>query len=709
MGDGHHERRKRQEPSLEEPLRPGRPKPDLFADEPATLRRRKSAARSNAADFEPEPEQPPEPPRRAARGRAPKRTEPVSKAPAPKKRSLLGRALYWGVVLSLWGLIAFGGLVVWYASKLPPIDQLAIPKRPPNIAIVGSDGSLLANRGETGGREVTLAELPPYLPNAFIAIEDHRFRSHFGIDPVGIARALVRNLLHAGGGVQGGSTLTQQLAKNLFLTQERTAARKIQEAILALWLEQKFSKDQILELYLNRVYFGSGAFGVEGAAQKYFGKSARNVTIAEAAILGGLVQSPSRLAPNRNPDAAHARATLVLAAMQREGFISSAETKEALAHPADAVHAKGAGAILYAADHVMDLIDDLVGTVDADIIVTTTINPALEQVAEKAVADELAAKGQKFGVSQGALVAMDRDGAVRALVGGRSYTESQFDRAISARRQPGSAFKPFVYLAALEKGLTPDTMREDGPINVKGWQPENYSRDYRGMVTLTEGLSQSLNTVAVRLGLEVGPKTVATTAHRLGIRSKLDTNASIALGTSAVAPLELVSAYASFANGGKLAEPYLVTEILSREGELIYARPEPPAVQVIDPAVLAELNSMMRETLKSGTARSASLPGWDAAGKTGTSQDFRDAWFVGYTSALVTGIWLGNDDNSPTKHVAGGSLPVEIWSRFMKQALATTPPAPLPASEAAANGLFAGWSLPWLSDMPAAPPRSTNK
>ena len=252
-------------------------------------------------------------------------------------------------------------------------------------------------------------------------------------------------------------------------------------------------------------------------------------------------------------------------------------------------------------------------------------------------------------------------------------------------------------------------MREDGPINVKGWQPENYSRDYRGMVTLTEGLSQSLNTVAVRLGLEVGPKTVATTAHRLGIRSKLDTNASIALGTSAVAPLELVSAYASFANGGKLAEPYLVTEILSREGELIYARPEPPAVQVIDPAVLAELNSMMRETLKSGTARSASLPGWDAAGKTGTSQDFRDAWFVGYTSALVTGIWLGNDDNSPTKHVAGGSLPVEIWSRFMKQALATTPPAPLPASEAAANGLFAGWSLPWLSDMPAAPPRSTNK
>ena len=623
------------------------------------------------------------------------------KSPQKKRRSLIGRALYWGTVLGLWGFIAFCGLIAFHASKLPPIDQLAVPKRPPNIAILGSDGTLLANRGETGGREVVLNELPKYLPQAFIAIEDHRFYSHWGIDPIGIARAVVKNIIRIGGGIQGGSTLTQQLAKNLFLTQERTASRKIQEAILALWLEQKFSKDQILELYLNRVYFGAGAYGVEGAAQKYFGKSARNVTIAEAAILGGLVQSPSRLAPNRNPDAAHARAALVLAAMQREGFITEPQMKEALAHPAEPAKPKSIGSILYAADHVMDVLDDLVGTLDSDVIVTTTINPLMQSYAEKAVTEELQNKGVKYGVTQGALVSLDSDGAIRALVGGRSYADSQFDRATSAKRQPGSAFKPFVYLAALEKGLTPDTVRDDAPINVKGWQPENYAKEYHGSVTLTEGLSQSLNTVAVRLGIEVGPKTVATVAQRLGIKSKLDVNASIALGTSVVTPLELTAAYTSFANGGALVSPYIITEIISRDGDLLYARADSQPRQVIDQGYLAELNVMMRETLKSGTAKKADLPGWDAAGKTGTSQDFRDAWFIGYTSALTTGIWLGNDDNSPTKHVAGGSLPVEIWSRYMKQALAKTTPAPLPASDLPPADLFAGWNLPWISGKPA--------
>jgi penicillin-binding protein 1A len=302
--------------------------------------------------------------------------------------------------------------------------------------------------------------------------------------------------------------------------------------------------------------------------------------------------------------------------------------------------------------------------------------------------DELNAKGQKFGVSQGALLAMDPDGAIRAFVGGRNYSESQFDRVTSARRQPGSAFKAFVYLAALEKGLTPDTLRDDAPINIKGWQPENYAKEYRGPVSLTEALSQSLNTVAVRLGLEVGPKTVATTAQRLGIKSKLDANASIALGTSAVTPIELVSAYASFANGGVSVEPYVITEVITREGDLLYTRPDALPHQVIDPGILASFNVMMRETLKSGTAKKADLPNWDAAGKTGTSQDFRDAWFIGYTGALVTGVWLGNDDNSPTKHVAGGSLPVEIWSRFMKQALAKTKPMMLPASDVPQSDLF---------------------
>ncbi len=684
------DRRDRREPYLED----GAPSRRRVVDEDRLDPPRKRG-RKRAVEAEPEfdDEARDEPERRRKR-----RTKA---APEKPRRSVIGRLLYWGVVFGLWGLIASGAMVAYYASKLPPIDQLTVPKRPPNIAILGSDGSLLANRGETGGREVALNELPPYLPQAFIAIEDHRFYSHFGIDPIGIVRALMRNVLHSGGGVQGGSTLTQQLAKNLFLTQERTASRKIQEAILALWLERKFTKDQILELYLNRVYFGSGAYGVEGAARKYFGKSAREVTIAEAAILGGLVQSPTRLAPNRNPEAAHARAALVLAAMQRETFITEPQMVDALAHPADTNKTRGVASVLYAADYVIDGLDDLIGTIEGDLIVTTTINPAMQGYAEKALTEELQAKGTKYGVTQGALVALDGDGAVRALVGGRSYADSQFDRVTSAKRQPGSAFKPFVYLAALEKGLTPDTMREDAPINIKGWQPENYAKDYRGQVTLTEGLSQSLNTVAVRLGLEVGPKTVANVAQRLGIRSKLDVNASIALGTSVVTPLELTAAYTSFANGGLQVTPYVITEVISREGDLMYTRADSQGRLVIDPAYLSELNVMMRETLKSGTAKKADLPGWDAAGKTGTSQDFRDAWFIGYTSALTTGIWLGNDDNSPTKHVAGGSLPVEIWSRFMKQALAKTQPTPLPVSDAPPADLFAGWNLPWISGKPS--------
>ena len=664
----------------------GRHEPYFDEDKQAETHkvRRRTAASAHASSDEPYEE--PRPQKRPTRQKTrPPEKEPRSAAP---RRSIIGRLFYWSVVLGLWGIIALGVLVAYHASKLPPIDQLAVPKRPPNIAILGSDGTLLANRGETGGREVSLSELPPYLPQAFIAIEDRRFYTHAGIDPIGIGRALSRNILRAGGGVQGGSTLTQQLAKNLFLTQERTASRKIQEAILALWLERKYSKNEILELYLNRVYFGSGAYGVEAAAQKYFGKSAREVTIAEAAILGGLVQSPSRLAPNRNPDAAHARATLVLAAMQRDGFISDAQMKEALARPADAQKSKTANSVLYAADHVIDRLDDLIGSIEGDLIVTTTLNPMMQAAAEKALTDELNAKGQKFGVSQGALLAMDPDGAIRAFVGGRNYSESHFDRVTSARRQPGSAFKAFVYLAALERGLTPDTLRDDAPINIKGWQPENYAREYRGPVTLTEALSQSLNTVAVRLGLEMGPKAIATTAQRLGIKSKLDANASIALGTSAVTPIELVSAYASFANGGVSVEPYLITEVITREGDLLYTRPDTIPHQVIDPGILASFNVMMRETLKSGTAKRADLPNWDAAGKTGTSQDFRDAWFIGYTGALVTGVWLGNDDNSPTKHVAGGSLPVEIWSRFMKQALAKTKPLTLPASDVPQSDLF---------------------
>jgi penicillin-binding protein 1A len=592
----------------------------------------------------------------------------------------IGRLVYWGAVLGLWGAIAAVGLIIWVGAHLPAIQSLEIPKRPPTIQITGADGSVLAVRGEMAGSNVALKDLPPYLPKAFIAIEDRRFYSHFGIDPWGIMRAAVANILHRGVS-QGGSTLTQQLAKNLFLTQERTFQRKLQEVELALWLERKYSKTEILELYLNRVYFGSGAYGVEAASQRYFGKSAKHVTIAEAAMLAGLVKSPSRLAPNRNPEGAEQRAKTVLAAMADAKFISEAQAQASIGHPSYNVKPVGAGTVNYVADWIAEVLDDLVGQIDQSVVVETSIDPKLQAVAEAAVIDELAAKSVKFNVSQGALVAMSPDGAVRAMVGGRNYAESQYNRAVTAKRQPGSAFKPFVYLTAIEAGLTPETVRQDAPLDIKGWKPENYSHQYFGPVTLTQALAMSLNTVAVRLGLEVGAKNVVRTAHRLGISSKLDANASIALGTSEVSLVELVGAYAPFANGGLGVSPHVVTKIRTVDGKVLYVRPADQLGQVIDPHYVAMMNTMMQETLLSGTAHKAELPGWMAAGKTGTSQDFRDAWFIGYTANLVTGVWLGNDDSSPTKKATGGGLPVEIWTRFMKAAHQGVPPVPLPDSQ----------------------------
>jgi penicillin-binding protein 1A len=599
----------------------------------------------------------------------------------------LGRLFYWGAVLGLWAGIAVIGLVVWVGAHLPAIQSLEIPKRPPTIQITGMDGSVLAQRGEMAGANVSLKDLPPYLPKAFIAIEDRRFYSHYGVDPIGIARAAVANVLHRSVS-QGGSTLTQQLAKNLFLTQERTLRRKLQEVELALWLERKHSKNEILELYLNRVYFGSGAYGIEAAAQRYFGKSAKNVTIAEAAMLAGLVKSPSRLAPNRNPEGAEQRAQTVLTAMADAKFITEAQAQASIGHPSYNVKPAGAGTVNYVADWIGEVLDDLVGQIDRDITVETTIDPKLQSVAEASIIDELAAKSVKFNVSQGALVAMTPDGAVRAMVGGRNYAESQYNRAVTAKRQPGSAFKPFVYLTAIEAGLTPETIRQDAPLDVKGWKPENYSHEYFGAVTLTQALAMSLNTVAVRLGLEVGAKNVVRTAHRLGIASKLDANASIALGTSEVSVIELVGAYAPFANGGLGVSPHVVTKIRTSEGKVLYNRPADQLGQVIEPRHVAAMNTMMRETLISGTAHKAEIPGWTAAGKTGTSQDFRDAWFIGYTANLVTGVWLGNDDNSPTRKATGGGLPVEVWSRFMKAAHQGVPVASLPNSQAGGGGLF---------------------
>jgi len=595
-----------------------------------------------------------------------------------KSRSGLRRLLYWAVVLALWAAIAAIGMLVWIGIHLPPIQSLEIPKRPPSVLILGDNGATLATRGDMGGAAVPLRELPDYVSKAFVAIEDRRFYAHHGVDPRGIMRAVVADVLHRGA-AQGGSTITQQLAKNLFLTQERTVSRKLQEVVLALWLEHKFSKPEILDLYLNRVYFGSGAYGVEAAAQRYFGKSARQLSLAEAAMLAGLVRSPSRLAPSHNPDGAQRRAAVVLAAMAELKLIGNDAMRIALAHPARAVKPAGAGSLNYVADWVMDAVDDLVGRFDEDIVVDTSIDPALQNAAERALSDAIAQKGEKFGVGEGALIAMTPDGVVRALVGGKNYAESQFNRAISAKRQPGSAFKPFVYLTALEHGLTPATLREDAPIAVKGWKPENFEHEYFGPVTLTQALANSLNTVSVRLTLEFGPAAVIRTAYRLGISSLLEPNASIALGTSEVSPLELVSAYAPFANGGFAIAPHVVERVRTADGsKMLYERSTQLLGRIVDARTVGMMNAMLHETLVSGTARRADLPGWPAAGKTGTSQDFRDAWFIGYTSHLVTGVWLGNDDNTPTHRATGGSLPVEIWSRFMKVAHQSVAPTALP-------------------------------
>jgi len=630
------------------------------------------------------------------RGKAKTPSKPETKAAMRRRggggRLTWRRAIYWGIVLVLWLVIAGIGAVIWVGMHLPPLQSLDIPRRPPAIQILGLDGKSLAMRGEGNSAMLSLKDMPSYLPKAFIAIEDRRFYAHSGIDPLGLLRATAANALHRGVS-QGGSTISQQLAKNLFLTQERTLMRKLQEVVLALWLEHKFKKDQILELYLNRVYFGAGAYGVEAAAQRYYGKSARQVTLAEAALLAGLVKSPSRLAPTRNFDAAQRRAQMVLAAMASEGFVKADAIKTAALHPPNIIKQSVGGSANYVADYVLDVLNDLIGRPDDDVVVETTIDPVLQAAAEKALLDELGQKGDKFGVEQGALVALTPDGAVRALVGGKNYNESQFNRAVSAKRQPGSAFKPFVYLTALEHGLTPDTVREDRPIALKGWKPENYRHEYFGPVTLRQALANSLNTVSVRLTLELGPGAVIKTAHRLGIASKLDPNASIALGTSEVSPLELVAAYAAFANGGFAITPHVIERV--RAGSrVLYARSQRPLGRVIDPAYVAMMDSMMRETIASGTARRADLPGWLAAGKTGTSQDFRDAWFVGFTGHMVAGIWLGNDDSSPTKKLTGGSLPVDIWSRFMKVAHQRVPVVALPGvGTSGLFGLLAGGSF----------------
>lgn len=587
------------------------------------------------------------------------------------RRGLTGflkRSLYWCFVIGLWGGIGIAGIVAFYGARMPSATSWAVPERPPNVKILSAEGTTMANRGVTGGEALTLGRMSPYIPQAVIAIEDRRFYSHFGIDPIGLARAMTSNVL-AGRMIQGGSTVTQQLAKNLFLSPERTLERKVQEVLLAFWLEHKFSKDQILEMYLNRVYFGSGSYGVEAASRRYFKKPARDVNLAQAALLAGLLKAPSRLSPARNPEAAETRAQLVLEAMREEGFVTDREITTAMTRPPTRAKSYWSGAENYAADLVMDQLESLIGgEITRDLVVHTTISLPMQQSAEAAIRGAIDTDGKTLNVSQGALVSIDGTGAIRALVGGYDYTVSQFDRATKAKRQPGSAFKPFVYATALEMGRTPQSVRNDGPIRIGKWTPSNYDEKYRGPVTLSEALTKSLNTIAAQLVMEAGPKNVTKTAKRLGIESKLQANASIALGTSEVTLTELTAAYAPFMNGGYKATPHVIRRVTTADGKGLYENTYDNPPRVLRPDIIAMMNGMLVRAVKEGTGRKARLSRRQVAGKTGTSQAFRDALFVGYTADLATGVWFGNDDGKPTKKVTGGAMPAVAWRVFMENA-----------------------------------------
>jgi penicillin-binding protein 1A len=601
--------------------------------------------------------------------------------------SLLWRAtrfsVYWGFILGIWGVIGLAGIFGYFALTMPPPSQLSIPERPANIRIVAMDGTVLGNRGPTGGEAIRLFELPAHLPQAVMAIEDRRFYSHFGVDPIGLARAMLINV-QAGRVVQGGSTLTQQLAKNLFLEPKRTIDRKIQEMMIALWLEWEFEKDEILEMYLNRVYLGEGATGVEAAAQRYYGKSARDVRLTEAATIAGLLKAPSRFAPSRNPERAEARMRTVLNAMIEAGFLTRPQMEIALTAPAEVNSSVRGSATNYVADFVMERVVERLGEVRQDVIVDTTINPRLQTLAQGALTTVLTNEGPEKEASQGAIVSLDGSGAVRALVGGKAYGESQFNRATKAKRQPGSAFKPFIYAAAMEYGLTPDTLRIDRPVQYGDWSPKNYKDEFKGPMRLSQALSESINTVAVSLAAEIGPDNVITMAHRLGIDSPLQRNLSIALGTSEVTLFELTSAYVPLANGGFEVLPHVIERIRTVEGDILYQRQPPAVAPVLSPEVVGMMNYMMALTVDDGTARRAQLPhNRPAAGKTGTTQDFRDAWFIGYTGDLVTGVWIGNDDQKPMNRVTGGNLPAMVWQDYSSRAHEGFPVAALP-----------GWYVP---------------
>lgn len=602
-----------------------------------------------------------------------------------------------------WGLTLFAAFIVASAlvifegrrffldglPELPTKESMWQLNIRPSVTLLDKDGDIIGHRGPYYGKPVRINELPPYLPNAFLAIEDQRFFEHAGVDNKAILRAIFANF-KAQDKVQGASTLTQQLVKNMVLTPEKTYKRKVQEAILSKRLETKLTKAEILELYMNRMYLGGSSYGVEAAAQRYFGKSARDVTLAEAAMLAGLPQAPSKYDPRLNLAAAQLRAREVLRAMVDAGMITTEQMSEAEANPAVLIEREEReipeNILGFAFDMATESARGKVGGKAVDLVIYTTLDRELMLSGHAELNRVIEQYKDSRKVSEGSLVTLSTDdAAIVALIGGRDYNMSKYNRAAQAERQPGSAFKAFVYAAALENGFTPGTMRVDQPVNIGGWQPENYTEKYLGPMTLREALKLSINTVAAQVGAEIGPQRVVEIANRFGIRSKLGAHYAIALGASEVTLVDLTGAYMVFANEGRQYTPYLVSKVTDTRGNVLYDRKPRQAVRVYSEIYAHQMTSMLSDVVRSGTGYGAKLGDRQIGGKTGTSQDFRDAWFIGFTAQYATGVWMGNDDNSPMKKVTGGLLPVDVWAAHMRTAHKDLPNADLKTSDPDVN------------------------
>ena len=594
-----------------------------------------------------------------------------SAGPPPRRRRGPFQALiYWSLVLIVWGLIFIGGFLTMFATDLPDTSKLYDVKRQPSITYLDRSGAVVAVRGSQYAPPADIESLPAYVPAAFVAIEDKQFYHHPGFNPWGMIRSELYNVRHPGGALRGGSTITQQLARNLFLNAAQTYRRKAQELVLAMWLEIHFSKKQILALYLNRVNFGGGAYGIEAASQRYFNKPASDLTLGEAALLAATMKGPSRYNPAANSVRAARRATVVLYEMEGMGAITAAQRQAAFSHPVHVSVRLANQRAQYFIDWLDAQVRAQVGEPTQDLVVETTLDLPIQAAAEQAVRAGVAGHAEQ-GVQQGALVAMDGEGRIRAYVGGAAYGDSQYDRATTARRQAGSAFKPFVYLTAMEAGHTPGEGVVDEPITIGNWTPRNYTGKYLGAIDLRTALAQSINTVAARLANEVGTARVADTAHRLGITSPIQTDPSMALGAVEVSPLEMAQAYDAFSNGGLRAHPYGVERIRAANGRALYDHAAGPAAReaVIGQPALSEMIDMLRGVIARGTGAKAKVEGYDLAGKTGTTSDYKDAWFVGFTGGFTAAVWVGRDDNTPMRKVTGGGAPTEIWRDFMVAAL----------------------------------------